>query len=103
MVDPAVDLATRQLIEYAAPAPRNVAAHAPHVQAAPAKRKSQRSVRARAQADCPTTCGQRAAAETVRKQIEDLEPKDCKRTNGHTYRCRPQCPMLSFIDALPPL
>ncbi|KAJ1458671.1 hypothetical protein M885DRAFT_561376 [Pelagophyceae sp. CCMP2097] len=35
-----------------------------------------------------------AAAEMVRKQNEDLEPKDRKRTNGHTYRCRTQCPAL---------
>jgi len=101
-VDPAVDPAKCQLIDDAAPAPRNVAAPAPHVQAAPAKRKRPRPARARALADCPAcTCGQRAAAEAVRKQNVDLEPKDRKQTSGHTYRCRPQCPVRLFIDALP--
>jgi hypothetical protein len=83
LLEHAVDPAMQQLI--APPAPHNVAAPAKHDVAAPAKQKRKRPARAREQSDCPAcTCGQRAAAEAVRKQNEDLEPKDRKKTCGHT-------------------
>jgi hypothetical protein len=99
LLECSVDPATGQLIEYAAPAPQKVEAPAAHGVAAPAKRKRQRPSRARMQADCPEcTCGRRAAADEVRKQNQVLKREDRKRTDGHAYRCRPQCPVRVWLD-----